>query len=99
VDGVPAIAQRKLQSQVQLRNGECAIVAGLLTSSEARSILGIPGLSTLPSLGPVLRTNTRDRESSEVLILVKPVLVGLPPDQTVTRPLWIGSEARPLTPM
>ena len=99
VDGVPAIAQRKLQSQVQLRNGECAIVAGLLTATEARSILGTAGLSTLPGLGPLLRTNTRDHESSEVLILVKPVLVGLPPDQSVTRPLWIGSEARPLTPL
>jgi Flp pilus assembly secretin CpaC len=99
VDGVPAIAQRKLQSQVQLRNGECAIVAGLLTSSEARSILGIAGLSTLPGLGPLLRSNTRDRESTEVLILVKPVLVGLPADQSVTRTLWIGTEARPLTPL
>jgi Flp pilus assembly secretin CpaC len=99
VDGVPAIAQRKLQSQVQLHNGECAIVAGLLSATEARSILGIAGLSTIPGLGPLLRSNTRDRESTEVLILVKPVLVGLPPDQSVTRPLWIGSEARPLTPL
>jgi Bacterial type II and III secretion system protein/FG-GAP-like repeat len=99
VDGVPAIAQRKLQSQVQLRNGECAVVAGLLTSSEARSILGTAGLSTLPGLGPLLRSNTRDRESSEVLILVKPVLVSLPPDQSLTRPLWVGTEARPLTPL
>ena len=99
VDGVPQIAQRKLQSQVQLVNGESAIVAGLLTSSEARSILGIAGLSTLPGLGPLLRSNTRDRESSEVLILVKPVLVGLPPDQSVPRAFWVGSEARPLTPM
>jgi hypothetical protein len=99
VDGVPTIAQRKLQSQVQLRNGESAVVAGLLTATEARSILGIAGLSTLPGLGPLLRTNTRDRESSEVLILIKPVLVGLPPDQSVTRTLWIGSEARPLTPL
>jgi hypothetical protein len=99
LDGVPAIAQRKLQSQVQLRNGECAIVAGLLTATEARSILGTAGLSTLPGLGPLLRSNTRDRQSSEVLILVKPVLVGLPPDQSVTRPLWIGSEARPLSPL
>jgi Bacterial type II and III secretion system protein/FG-GAP-like repeat len=99
VDGVPAIAQRKLQSQVQLHNGECAIVAGLLSATEARSILGIAGLSTLPGLGPLLRSNTRDNESTEVLILVKPVLVGLPPDQSVTRPLWIGTEARPLTPL
>jgi len=99
VDGVPEIAQRKLQSQVQLHNGETAIVAGLLSATEARSLLGIAGLSTLPGLGPLLRSNSRNRESTEVLILVKPVLVGLPPNQFVTRPLWVGSEARPLTPL
>jgi hypothetical protein len=99
VDGVPAIAQRKLQTQVQLRTGECAVVAGLLTASEARSIMGTAGLSTFPGLGPLLRTNTRSRDSSEVLILVKPILVSLPPDQSVTRSLWIGTEARPLTPL
>ena len=99
VDGVPAIAQRKLQTQVQLRTGECAVVAGLLTASEARSIMGTAGLSTFPGLGPLLRTNTRSRDTSEVLILVKPILVTLPPDQSVTRSLWIGTEARPLTPL
>jgi hypothetical protein len=70
----------------------------LLTATEARSILGTAGVS-LPGLGPLLRSNTRDQQSSEVLILVKPVLVGLPPDQSVTRSLWIGSEARPLSPL
>jgi hypothetical protein len=99
VDGVPAIAQRKLQSQVQLHYGETAIVAGLLSATEARSLLGTAGLSTIPGLGPLVRTNSRNRESTEVLILVKPVLVGLPPDQSMTRPLWIGTEARPLTPL
>jgi hypothetical protein len=99
VDGVPAIAQRKVQSQVQLRAGECAVVAGLLTTNEARSILGTAGLSTFPGLGPLLRTNSRSRDTSEVLIVVRPVLVSLPPDQSVIRSLWIGTEARPLTPL
>ncbi|MBV8907039.1 MAG: VCBS repeat-containing protein, partial [Acidobacteriia bacterium] len=52
LDGIPEIAQRKLQSQVQLRAGECAVIAGLLSSTQARSILGIPGLSSLPGFGP-----------------------------------------------
>jgi Bacterial type II and III secretion system protein/FG-GAP-like repeat len=98
-DGVPEIAQRKLQSQVQLRAGECAIVAGLVSDTQARTILGIPGLSTLPGLGPLLRTNTKNTDTSVILIVIKPVVIGLPPDQFVSRPLWIGSEARPLTPL
>ncbi len=99
IDGVPVISQRKVTSQVQLRAGESAIVAGLITTDEARSILGIPGLSGLPGLGPLLRTNTHNNDSNEILIVIKPVVIDLPPDQFVSRPLWIGSEARPLTPL
>jgi hypothetical protein len=98
-DGVPVIAQRRLQSQVQLRNGEAAIVAGLLQTDEARSILGTPGLSSLPVIGTLLRQNTKSRDSTAVLIIVKPVLVGLPPDQAVPHTFWVGTEARPLTPL
>ncbi len=98
-DGIPEIAQRKLTSQVDLRTGEAAIVAGLLSTDEARSILGIPGLSSLPGLGPLLSTNTKNTDSQEVIIVIKPVLIDLPPDQFASRPYWIGSEARPLTPL
>ncbi len=98
-DGIPEIAQRKVQSQVNLRTGECAIVAGLFSDQDARNILGIPGLSTLPGLGPLLRSNTKNIQDSQVLIVIRPVLISLPPDQYVSRPFWIGSEARPLTPL
>jgi Flp pilus assembly secretin CpaC len=98
-DGVPEIAQRKLTSQVQLRTGESAVVAGLLSDSQARSILGIPGLSTLPGFGPLLRSNTKNIDNDQVLIVIRPVLVDLPPDQFVAHPVWVGSETRPLTPL
>jgi hypothetical protein len=99
LDGIPEIAQRRVQSQVELRNGESAIVAGLLSSSQARSVLGIPGLSSIPGFGPLLRTNTRDREESVVLIVMKPVIIGAPPDEFVAKPIWVGTEGRPLTPL
>jgi Flp pilus assembly secretin CpaC len=98
-DGIPEIAQRKVQSQVNLRTGECAVVAGLFSDQDARTILGIPGLSTLPGLGPFLRSNTKNIQDSEVLLVIRPVLISLPPDQFASRPFWIGSEARPLTPL
>ncbi|HLK49697.1 MAG TPA: FG-GAP-like repeat-containing protein [Bryobacteraceae bacterium] len=99
VNGVPEIAQRKLQSQVQLRAGEGAVVAGLLSSSDARSILGTAGLSRLPGIGPLLRNNTRNRSNSQVLMVITPRLVSLPPGEFATHEVWVGSEARPRTPM
>ena len=99
VNGVPEIAQRKLQSQVQLHAGEGAVVAGLLSTQEARSILGIAGLSTLPAIGPLLRNTNRNYSNSQVLMVITPRLVTLPPGELPVHEVWVGSEARPRTPM
>ena len=99
INGVPEIAHRAVKTWVQLKNGDSAVVAGLISTTEARSILGTAGLSTLPAIGPLMRSNTKNTDSTELLIVVRPVLISLPPDQFVSRPVFIGSETHPLTPM
>jgi len=99
VNGVPEIAQRKVQSQVQLRAGEAAMVAGLMSTQDARSIAGTAGLSTLPAVGPLFRQNTKNRVDSQVVIVVRPRILSLPPNESATREIWVGSETRPMNPL
>lgn len=99
LNGIPVIANRQIQSQVRLRNGEWAIVAGMMAASEARSITGPAGLSRLPVIGSLLREDSRSRDSRDLLILLKPVLLSLPPDQQPAELIWLGPENRPLTPL
>ena len=54
VDGIPVISNKKYESKVRLARGEWAVLAGLMTASDARTITGIPGLSLIP----FLRNNT-----------------------------------------
>jgi len=88
-----------VQSQVQLRAGEAALVAGLMSTQDTRSLLGTPGISTLPAIGPLFRQNTKDRSDSRVLIVIKPRIVSLPPNESVTQEIWVGSETRPRNPL
>jgi type II secretory pathway component GspD/PulD (secretin) len=83
-----------MESKVRLKNGQWAIVAGLMSASEARSITGIVGLSSLPVLGRIFRKNDLDSQSTEVLLILKPVLLDLPPSESVNRTLYLGSEGR-----
>jgi hypothetical protein len=99
VNDVPVISNRKLATKIRLTEGEWAVVGGLLSATEARAISGIAGLSSIPAIGPLVRRNTRQRDSNEVLVLIRPKLVSLPPDQQVTRTLRVGSETRPLSPL
>ena len=99
LNSVPIVNTRKLESKVCLHDGEWAVLGGLMNASQARAITGLPGLSTLPKIGPVLRKNDRDDEDSEVLVVVRPMLLSLPPDQSEARTVWVGSEARLAIPL
>jgi len=98
-NGVPVISSRKLVSKVRLRDNESAIVAGMMNSSEARSISGLAGLSQIPGLGALIRRNEKSHDSSEVIIVLRPRLLSLPADESVTRSVWVGTETRPLAPL
>jgi type II secretory pathway component GspD/PulD (secretin) len=99
VNGIPVISNRKFQCQVRLRTGEWAVLNGMLTSSEAHSISGIAGLASLPGLGPLFRQHTKSRDESELLLLFRPVLLSLPASESPQPALYVGSEARFLTPL
>lgn len=98
-NGIPVISSRSLKATVRLRDGEWGVVAGAISTSDARTISGIAGLANLPAIGPLMRHNTRDNSASDVLIVLKPSLVSLPADQLVTREIRTGSETRPFTPL
>lgn len=92
-NGIPVISNRKLKSIVRVRAGEWAVIAGLTTGSDAKSLTGFPGLVKIP----FLRENTRDREDSEALIVLKPRVLSAPPSESVTHELFVGTETRPHT--
>jgi general secretion pathway protein D len=98
-NGIPVIANRSLKSDVRLRFGEWAVLAGLMETQDARTLSGIPGIGNIPVLGILTRTVTKDKESDEILILLKPVLLTAPPNQIVTHIFRMGAETRPLTPL
>jgi len=90
VNGIPVIASTKYASKVRLKRGEWAILAGLMTRSEAKTITGIPGLSLIP----ILRSNTTSTDEGATLIVLKPHVLVLPPTEYPTWRAWSGSESR-----
>jgi len=100
LNGIPVISNRRLSSTVRLRSNEWAVIAGLMSVSEARSLAGVYGLANLPLLGPLVRQNDRQTERREVLLVLRPRIIQPPASELVqTRSFWLGSEARPLNPL
>ncbi|HTS47878.1 MAG TPA: hypothetical protein VMH05_08035, partial [Bryobacteraceae bacterium] len=90
VDGIPVISNKKYESKVRLVRGEWAVLAGLMTASDARTITGIPGLSLIP----FLRNNTVNKDLGQTLIVLKPHITIPPPTELPTQGAWTGTETK-----
>jgi type II secretory pathway component GspD/PulD (secretin) len=97
-NGIPVIDSRQYQGKVRLKDGEWAVVAGMLSTTDAETPTGIVGLSDLPWIGGLFTHHVHDRARSETLVVLKPHLVSLPPWEYVTPTLWTGTETRPASP-
>jgi hypothetical protein len=98
-NGIPIISSRVLKSKTDLQLGEWAVVAGLLDQNEARTIAGLSGVSRVPVLSQLTNKREHDKTTDEVLILLRPHLVTLPPSVAATHIFRMGSDNRPLTPI
>jgi type II secretory pathway component GspD/PulD (secretin) len=99
LNGIPVISSRILKSKVRLDSGDWAVLGGLLTSSDARTIAGLAGVSRIPVLGALTSKHTRNTSGSEVLVLLRSRMVTPPPSEEPSSSFWVGSESRPVTPL
>jgi general secretion pathway protein D len=96
-NGNPAISSRKYEGKVRLSVGESAVVAGLLNTVDGDTRSGIFGLSSIPWIGHLLRSNTINHSTDEVLLILRPHLTDVPPWEYGAAPIWVGTETKPLT--
>lgn len=89
-DGIPVIANTQYQSKVDVTNGEWAVLSGMMTASEAKTITGLPILSYIP----LLRQNTISKDQGATLIVLKPHVTVAPPSDTPASRAWAGTETR-----
>ena len=97
-NGIPVIGTRQYQGRVRLKDGEWAVIAGLVTTTDLETPAGIAGLMNIPWLGRLFSHQTHEKDSTQTLIVLKPHLVALPPWETVSKTIWTGTESRPITP-
>lgn len=80
----PLITTRRAATTVQLFDGQSFAIGGLLKSSSASNIKGLPVLGELPVLGALFRSTDYQAEKTELVFIVTPRLVRpLPPDYTL----------------
>jgi len=75
VQGGVIINTSESDTRVMVRNGETAIIAGLIRSVEGTTVSGIPVLKDIPLLGGLFRHETKLDDQRELVIFVTPRVV------------------------
>lgn len=82
---IPALATRKIETNIELGEGQSFVIGGLLDDRVTDSMSKIPGLGNIPLLGSLFKSRTETRSNSELIVLVTP---------EITTPLSV-SDPRP----
>lgn len=81
---IPALATRRMETNVELGEGQSFVIAGLVDDRVQASLSKIPGLSSIPLLGHMFRSRDERKSRTELVVMVTPEL---------TRPLQPGEPA------
>jgi len=88
-NGIPDILNREYKGGILLKEGEPAVVAGMITASDEKSLSGLPLFSTIPGLGLLTSQSTKQEEDDELLILITPYVVRSP-ERSEAPEIWLG---------
>ena len=84
---IPALATRRAETDVELRDGQSFAIAGLLDNLSQDDLEAVPGLSKLPIIGRLFQSKAVRAERTELLVLITPRLVRpLNPDEVPPLP-------------
>jgi len=87
-NGVPVIGNREYTGSINVRNDQAAVVAGQITSTEQRSLSGIPGIGQFPVLRRAAASNSNEKDESEMLIIVTPHIISMAEGQSSSE-IWM----------
>jgi pilus assembly protein CpaC len=81
---VPGLRTRRVNTTLELRDGESFAIAGLLQQDSKANISQLPILGSIPILGALFRSTRYQKGDTELLIVVTPRLVApIRPEQVV----------------
>jgi pilus assembly protein CpaC len=69
---IPALSTRRIETDVELAEGQSFVIAGLLDDRVIESLSELPGLSRIPVLGALFRSRARTKSKSELVVVVTP---------------------------
>lgn len=79
----PPLNTRKVSTQVEVNNGDTAVLGGVFEQNQSDTITKVPFLGDVPMLGALFRTKSRSDQKTELLIFITPrIMPDIPPENS-----------------
>lgn len=69
---IPALATRRMETNIELAEGQSFAIGGLIDDRVSDSISKLPGLANIPILGTLFKSKKETKSRSELLVMVTP---------------------------
>ena len=69
---IPALVVRRMETYVELAEGQSFVIAGLLDDRLTENLSRMPGLSQIPLLGNLFKSRSDNRTKNELVVIVTP---------------------------
>jgi pilus assembly protein CpaC len=69
---IPALATRRIETDIELGEGQSFVIAGLLDDRVTENLSQVPGLSHIPILGALFKSRSETKSKTELLVMVTP---------------------------
>ena len=84
---IPALSQRRAETEVILRDGESFAIAGLIDNRVIQEVNKVAWLGDVPILGQLFRSRSTRKSTDELLVVITPHFVrALSPDEKAKLP-------------
>ena len=72
---VPALATRRTETQVELRDGQTFAIAGMIDQNVNETLRRVPGIGDIPILGYLFRSQAYQKNATELVVMITPHIV------------------------
>jgi len=72
---IPALSQRRAETEVILKDGESFAIAGLIDNRVVEQLAKVPGIGDIPILGRLFRSRSTQKSTDELLVVITPHFV------------------------
>jgi pilus assembly protein CpaC len=96
---IPALATNRVESEMDLTDGQSFVIAGLLDNRVTEQLQKVPGIGDIPILGKLFQSRSVNKSKNELIVVVTPHIVHpLAPDKPVPGLEYPRPFLGPITP-